>query len=360
MKNSTPTTPWQRALRLVATTAATATTAMLAACAVPQAPLGNFLVYRPGLQGLAAIPLPERDLPTAVAEPWFKVGEGGGMALEGPAFDRQGNLFFLDIYAGRVLKLTPDRHLSAIYTDKDMHPAGLAIHKDGRIFIAALGPIGASGSFEAGSVIALDANGGNRQVIVPTTGKYLVDDLAFDNAGGIYFTDFRGTSTQPDGGVYYVPPDFKSVTPVIPKLGAANGIAVSPDSKVIWASEFATGRIHRADMAAPGVLGRWGTSIPYQFIGRAPDSMRTDADGNLYVAAYHQGRLLVLSPGGVPIGQILIPGREDDKFLKVTSMAFLPGSNEMVILARDELKKTGAMVFKAKGFAKGPTMFSHQ
>lgn len=344
------------ALRLCALAAAIT----LSACAGPQAPSSNALVYRPGLQGLAAIPLPERDLPTAVAEPYFKVGEGGGMALEGPAFDRQGNLLFLDIYAGRVLKLTPDRQLSVLHTEKDLHPAGLAIHKDGRIFIAALGPIGASGSFEAGSVIALDANGGNRQVIVPTTGKYLVDDLAFDSAGGIYFTDFRGSSTQHDGGVYYVAPDFRAVSPVIPKLGAANGIAVSPDSKVIWASEFATGRIHRADMAAPGVLGRWGTSIPYQFIGRAPDSMRTDADGNLYVAAYHQGRLLVLSPGGVPIGQILLPGREEDKFLKVTSMAFVPGSNEMLILARDELKKSGAMIFKARGFAKAPTLFSHQ
>lgn len=144
------------------------------------------------------------------------------------------------------------------------------------------------------------------------------------------------------------------------ELHRAEVVQRQTDSKVIWASEFATERIHLADMAASGVLGRWATSIPYQFIGRAPGSMRTDADGNLYVAAYHQGRLLVLSPCEVPIGQILIPGREDDKFLKVTSMAFLPGSNEMVILARDELKKTGAMIFKAKGFAKGPTLFSHE
>lgn len=357
MRKPTTSNPARRATTLCAAFAAACT---LVACAVPQQKPGNALVYRPGLQGLAAIPLSERDLPTAVAEPYFKVGDGGNMALEGPGFDRQGNLFFLDIYAGRVLRLTPDRQLTTIFTDKDLHPAGLAIHKDGRIFLAGLGPIGASGSFEAGTVIAIDSNGGNRQVIVPNTGKYLADDLAFDNAGGIYFTDFRGTSTQPDGGVYYVSPDFRSVVPVIPKLGAANGIAVSPDNKVLWSSEFATGRIHRADMASPGVVGRWGTSIPYQFVGRAPDSMRTDADGNLYVAAYHQGRLLVLSPAGVPIGQILVPGREEDKFLKVTSMAFVPGTNELVILARDELKKTGAMIFKARGFAKGPTLFSHQ
>lgn len=332
----------------------------LPACSSPQSSTSNALVYRSGLQGLTAIPLSEKDLPTAVAEPYFKVAEGGDMALEGPAFDRHGNLFFVDIYGGRVLKLTPDRELTAIYTDKDLHPAGLAIHKDGRIFIAGLGPIGASGTFEAGSIAAIDPNGDNRQIIMSAAGKYLVDDLAFDSTGGIYFTDFRGTSTKLDGGVYYLPPDFSAVIPVIPDLGAANGIAVSPDSKVVWASEFATGRIHRVDMAAPGVPGRWGTSIPYQFIGRAPDSMRTDADGNLYVAAYHQGRVLVLSPGGVPIGQILLPGREGDKYLKVTSMAFVPGSDEMVILARDELKETGAMIFKARGFAKSPPLYSHQ
>lgn len=348
---------WQGAIRRGAIVAAAC---VLAACALPQGKPGSALVYRPGLQGLAPIPLSERDLPTAIAEPYFKVGEGGNLALEGPAFDRQGNLFFLDVYAGRILRLTPQRQLTTVYTDKDFHPAGLAIHRDGRLFVAGLGPIGPSGNFEGGSVIAMDANGGNRQVIVPTTSKYLVDDLAFDNAGGFYFTDFRGTSTQPDGGVYHVPPDLRSVTPVIPRLGAANGIAVSPDGKVLWASEFATGRIHRADLASPGVVGRWGTSIPHQFIGRAPDSMRTDADGNLYVAAYHQGRLLVLSPSGVPIGQVLLPGREEDKFLKVTSMAFIPGSDEMVILARDELKKTGSMIFKARGFAKGPTLYSHQ
>jgi lactonase len=37
--------------------------------------------------------------------------------------------------------------------------------------------------------------------------------------------------------------------------------------------------------------------------------MRTDADGNVYVAMYHQGRILAFNPYGFPIGQILLPGR---------------------------------------------------
>ena len=74
---------------------------------------------------MAPIPTPERDLPTAVAEPYFKVAEGQ-VALEGPAFDREGNLLFVDIYGGRILRLSPDRRLTTVYQEKDLHPGGIA------------------------------------------------------------------------------------------------------------------------------------------------------------------------------------------------------------------------------------------
>jgi sugar lactone lactonase YvrE len=45
-----------------------------------------------------------------------------------------------------------------------------------------------------------------------------------------------------------------------------------------------------------------------QDTGPAPDSMRIDADGNLYVAMHRQGRFMVFDPVGMPIGQILISG----------------------------------------------------
>ena len=48
--------------------------------------------------------------------------------------------------------------------------------------------------------------------------------MVFDSKGGFYFTDFRGYSTNPKGGVYYVSPDFKTVTPVIQNISVANGV----------------------------------------------------------------------------------------------------------------------------------------
>ena len=64
----------------------------------------------------------------------------------------------------------------------------------------------------------------------------------------------------------------------------ANGVALGPDGKVLWATEFGRNLLHRvelADATTPTILG---TSIPYHFTGPAPDSMRIDADGNVYVA----------------------------------------------------------------------------
>jgi lactonase len=317
------------------------------------------LSYVDATRGLVPLPASERDLPTAVAEPYFKVSDEL-IGLEGPAFDREGNLLFVDVYGGRILRLSPDRQLSTVYTESQLHPAGIAIHKDGRIFVAALGAKDEDGQFRRGTVIALDPDGSNRRTIVAPHLGYVLDDMVFDDEGGFYMTDFRGSSTNPAGGVYYVSPDFRTIAPIVPNMCGANGVAISPDGKTLWATEFCNNRLHRVDLEAPGKVGRFGATIPYHFVGRAPDSMRTDSAGNVYVAMYHQARYLVFSTYGIPIGQILLPGREHGHFLKSTSLALLPGSRDLVMVARDELGGRGSMIFAAKGLADGFRMFSHQ
>ncbi|MEY4100134.1 MAG: hypothetical protein RL300_1305 [Pseudomonadota bacterium] len=311
------------------------------------------LSYTQATRGLVPIPAPEQLLPTVTAEPYFKVSDGL-VPLEGPAYDRHGNLMFVDVYGGRVMRLTPDKQMTTLYNDEKLRPAGIAIHKDGRIFVAAVG------DFKSGSVIALEPDGKNPEVIVPTNAGFVPDDMVFDSHGGFYFTDFVGSSTVPTGGVYYVSPDFKTTTLVVPNIAAANGVALSPDGKVLWITEFCTSRLHRVELADPVTVGHYGATVPYHFVGRAPDSMRTDADGNVYVAMFHQGRILAFSPYGVPIGQILMPGRENNQFLKSTSLAFVPGTRDVVIVSRDEFGNGGSMIFRARGLAPGVQLYSHQ
>lgn len=304
--------------------------------------------------GVAPIPVGEQMLQTVVAEPYFRVSDRG-LQLEGPVFDKQGNLLFVEVFGGRVFKLTPDKKLTTLLPENKLGPAGLAVHKDGRIFLAGLGNFK-----DTGSVVAISPDGSAMETIVPVSAGYLPDDLVFDANGGFYFTDFKGTSFDPRGGVYYVSPDFKTITPVVKNLSVANGVALSPNGKVLWTNEFSGGTLHRVELSDATTIAPFGTAVPYHFTGHAPDSMRTDSDGNVYVAMYQQGRVLVFNDNGIAIGQILLPGREKGHNLRSTSLAFFPGSNDLVVVSNDWEGGQGTTIFRAKGFARGATPYSHQ
>ena len=68
---------------------------------------------------------------------WIESNHPGsklGCFLEGPAFDRAGNLYVVDIPFGRIFRITPDAQVS-VAAEYDGWPNGLAVHKDGRLFI---------------------------------------------------------------------------------------------------------------------------------------------------------------------------------------------------------------------------------
>ena len=135
----------------------------------------------------------------------------------------------------------------------------------------------------------------------------------------------------------------------------ANGVARSPDGKQLWATEFGRNLLHRIELADATTITPLGSAIAYQFTGPAPDSMRADADGNVYVAVYGQGRVLAFNPNGIPIGQVLLPGREQGHNLQSTSMAIRPRTNDLYIVTNDGNGGQGATIFHTTAFAQGIT-----
>jgi lactonase len=305
------------------------------------------LVYDAQTRGPAPIPPSERALQTVVAEPRFKVSDEGWV-LERAIFDRSGSMLFCDVTNRRLLRLALDKHLSTVVTLDALSPGGLALHRDGQLFIAALDiPNG------IGSILAVNPDGSGMRTIIPREAGYMPNDLVFDAEGGFYFTDFRGTSTEPKGGVYYASPDPSTIKPVLPNLAMANGVALSPDGKELWITELSRNRLHRIELGDATTIRPIGSAIAYHFTGPAPDSMRVDGNGNLYVAIYGQGHVLAFNRNGIPIGQVLLPGREQGHNLQSTSMAIRPSTNDLYIVASDEAGGQGATIFHAKSFAKG-------
>jgi lactonase len=312
-----------------------------------QAEAAEGLVYDAHVKSATPIPPSERNLQTVTADLWLKVFDKNNI-LEGAIFDTKGNLLFCDVSDRRVMRVTPEKKLSTFVTLENYSPGGLAFHKDGRLFIAALGE-----GYLQGGIFAVNPDGtGLKVVIAPETG-YLPNDLVFDAKGGFYFTDFKGTATEPVGGVYYASPDFKTIKSVLPNLAMANGVALSPDGRTLWATEFCRNLLHRIDIADATTITPIGSAIPYHFVGPAPDSMRVDADGNVYVAVYGQARIMIFNKNGIPIGQVLLPGRDEGFNLRSTSLAMSPASNDLYAVTSDEADKHGSTIFHAKVFAKG-------
>ncbi|MCE5032748.1 SMP-30/gluconolactonase/LRE family protein [Staphylococcus cohnii] len=300
----------------------------------------------------------EQSLQTITAEPWLEISDEG-LQLEGLCFDRNGDLTLCEVFGGTVFHVTlPDKKVTQLFTSHKENPAAVKIHKDGRLFVCYLG------DFErSGGVFAVNAEGEAEETIVSDIDtEYCVDDLVFDSKGGFYFTDFRGYSTNLKGGVYYVAPDYKSITPVLQNLAVANGVALSTDEKPLWVTETNANRLHRIDLLEDGVtIAPFGASIPYHFTGHeGPDSCCIDSDDNLYVAMYGQGRVLVFNKKGYPIGQILIPGRDQAHMLRSTHPAFIPGTDQLVICANDIEQGGGSWIYTAKGFAKGHHSYQFQ
>ena len=312
------------------------------------------LAYDAQTSGPVPVPPSERGLQSVVAQPWFKVSDQGWV-LEGLAFDRDQNLFICDVTGRRVLRLTPGRQLSTVVETGDLAPGGIAVHRDGRVFIAAMDM--ARGS---GAILSVLPDGSGLRAVIPQGAGFMPNDLVFDASGGFYFTDFRGVSTDPRGGAYYVSPDFGATTPVLPRLAMGNGVALSPDGRMLWATEFARNLLHRVELANATTPTPIGTAIPYHFTGPAPDSMRADSDGNLYVAVYGQGRVLVFNRNGIPIGQVLLPGREEGHNLITTSIAIRPGTDELYVATSDGQGGQGASIFRARAFAKALELHPHR
>jgi len=295
------------------------------------------------------VPLSELGLQTVEATP-LKIAGNNWQTLEGAIFDADGNLLFCNVTDGKVMRLTPDGQLSTLLQVDSFSPGGLAISKDGRLFVAAINQAN-----KTGAVFALLPDGKSLETIISPDAGYLPNDLVFDANGGFYFSDFKGSATSLLGGVYYVPPDFKSISPVIPQMAQANGVALNPDGKTLWATEYARNLLHRVNLSGAATVPLTGSKIPYRFIGPAPDSMRVDKDGNVYVAMVGQGRVMIFNPAGLPIAQILLPGRDKGLNLRSTSLALHPSKKEMRIVSGNtpEADSGEATIFAAPSFSCG-------
>jgi sugar lactone lactonase YvrE len=247
--------------------------------------------------------------------PWEKVAAVAANIIEGINFDREGNLWVVDITGGKALKIVGGKTVAA-FGEKHLRPNGARFHKDGRLFIAD----------QLGELYFFNVSTGERTKILQSYGFEHMrgfSDLIFDNKGGLYITESYGSSAMNSSGrVFYLPPDKGAKLQLFQEnMAFPNGIAVSADGNFVYIAEWAKNRI----IAVPAVNGniRWITYVFCRFEGGiGPDGLAVDAEGNVYAAHFHAGEIAVCDANGFSYGAIRLPASAG---IRVSNLAFHEG-----------------------------------
>jgi len=244
---------------------------------------------------------------------------GGYDSPEGPAFDRDGNLFFVNWLSSSIVKLTSDGQASEFFNTGGI-PAGLAFHPDGSLYVADEGE-------NIHGVMRITPNGKASILVNEYQDKPLngANDLVFDQNGVLYFSDPWGSSAeQPTGGFYRLFPD-RTLEQIDTGLAFPNGVALTADGTAVILAETYRNRLLRYPIRVDGAIGpreHWAdTPTP-----PGPDGMAFDANGDLYVAHYSLGTVDVFDPTGTLVDQIAVPGE------KPTNVAFGGADGETLVI----------------------------
>lgn len=237
--------------------------------------------------------------------------------LEGPSFDRAGNLYVTDIAHGRIFRVTPTLEWQLV-AEYDGWPNGTALHADGSLWVA---------DYRRG-LLRLDPSTGQVSTVLGHRNSESfkgVNDLTFDAQGHCYFTD-QGQSGlhDPTGRVYRLR-DNGQLDLLLNNAPSPNGIALSPDGRVLFVAVTRGNAVWRAPLLPDGSLSKMGAFQTF-FGTSGPDGMAVDVEGRLVVAHASLGGAFVLNARGEVTHFVRSPTGST-----VTNLAYRPGTHQIVM-----------------------------
>ncbi len=116
------------------------------------------------------------------------------------------------------------------------------------------------------------------------------------------------------------------------EMGTTNGIEVSPDNKTLYVNESVQGNVWQYQLSAEGIISN--KTLLIHFDEHGLDGMRTDKQGNLYIARYGKGVIAIVSPKGKLLREVKLKGKFP------TNVAFGGADGKTVFVT---LQKRGAI-----------------
>ena len=240
---------------------------------------------------------------------------GGFAFTEGPAADRDGNIYFSDIPNNRILRWSTDGQLST-FRENSGGADGLCFDKQGNLLACEGGARRLTSISPAGEVTVLADSYEGKKLNSP-------NDLWIDPQGGVYFSDPRYGNMEglelPGFYIFYLAPDRKRLTAVITDMVKPNGVLGSADGKQLFVADASGGKTYVYAIKPDGVL-----ADKKLFAAQGSDGLAHDEQGNIYLTG---DGVAVYGPDGKKLETIAVPegpanlkfGGPDKKTLFITA-----------------------------------------
>lgn len=239
---------------------------------------------------------------------------------EGPAPDKQGNVYFTDQPNNTIWKYSTDGKLS-LFLDSAGRSNGLYFDKKGNLIACADDKNEMWSISPSGKVTVLMTDYQGRKFNGP-------NDLWITSKGGIYFTDpyyqrkywERKKPDLDSQRVYFLAPGKKQAVMVADNIKKPNGIAGTKDGKTLYVADIGDNKIYKYKINKDATL-----SDPQLFANKGGDGMTVDEKGNVYICG---NGITVFNPKGEEILHIAVPekwtanlcfGGKDRKTLFITA-----------------------------------------
>ncbi len=135
------------------------------------------------------------------------------------------------------------------------------------------------------------------------------NDLTTDAKGRVYvgsiaYAIFKGEEPKP-GNLYLIDVDGK-VRQISDGILLTNGLGFSPDGRLLYHSDARRELVRVYDVREDGSVGHW-RAFAAMGPGSVPDGLKVAADGSVWVADAHGGRVAVFGPDGQHRRDIPVP-----------------------------------------------------
>jgi D-xylonolactonase len=224
--------------------------------------------------------------------------------LEGPVWDPARGLLVADAQHGGAYCLDRQGNLSTILQHR-RGIGGMVRHASGGVVVSGRN-IGYKGPLAPNTVVLLEKD--------PANGIVGFNDIATDPTGRIYAgalgflpteSELSGIGANGDPAPLFLIDLDGSVRVVHPTVKLTNGMGFTPDGKLLYHADSGDRTVYVYNVRTDGGLT---DRRPFVTVADGlPDGLAVDAQGSIWLAVAHAGRVLVFSPDGSMIKRLDFP-----------------------------------------------------